>query len=189
MDDDIQTLRKTERLAHLDLYSHSILDERTAQAVSDAADRVVIRYHALMKDMPVLPRVAMASAVMHPTESSVAKGALMLSLIEDQTTSRVNDSVCLQSVYDNVCELLGDSHFFEILEGSAESCALAVFCQTAALATNSGRYIGFQAGPIRHSDMIYQLMREHGLCEGDELLLSRGALAHEHVSMLMRIIA
>lgn len=189
MDDDIRILHKADRLAHIDLYSHGVLDERTAEMVSDAADRVIVRYHALMRNMPVLARVAMASAPCHPTESSVAKGALMLTLIEEQTTRRPNRTVGLQSAYDNVCELLGDSHFFEILEESAESCALAVFCQSAALVRAPGRYGDFEAGPIEHVDTINQMMREHRLAEGDELLLSRGALRHEHVSMLMRVLA
>jgi len=188
MDTDLQTLHKAEKLDHLDLYRYEHLSDETAKEVSDAADRVVARHHARMIGMSTRERIAVASTPTHPVEASVAKGALMLVLIEEQTTRRRNQSVDLQSVYDNVTELLGDSHFFEILEQSAEACALAVFCQTAAIATGAGGYSGFEVTSAPHGKTIDSLMRKHGLYEGEEVILSRGGLRSEHVSMLEQVL-
>ena len=189
MDHDTAILRKAERLELVDLDTYADLDHATAEEVSDAADRVTARYHALMKDMPVMARVAMAGAPGHPTEASVAKGALMLTLIEDQTASRPNEDVDLQSVHDNVTYLMGDGHFFEILDQDAAACALAVYCQTAALARGSFRLGRIAVAQAPHADLIGSMLEEHGFGPDEEILLSRYAGTHDHAAMLTRILA
>lgn len=191
MDNDIAILRKAETLEHLDLETYDTLDEATAEEVSDAADRITARYHALMKGMPVLARVAMADAPEHPTEASVAKGAMMLTLIEEQTTKRLNEGVDLQSVHDNITDLLDDSHFFEILGQSAAACALAIYCQTAEIAMGAvTRRRNFTIEKAPHDFIVKALIDEHGYEPGDGFLLSRSNFdgKDNHISMLERIL-
>lgn len=190
MDQDTTILRKAEKLEHLDLDTYDDLDHETAEEVSNAADRVTARYHALMKDMPVAARVAMVAAPTHPTEASVAKGAMMLTLIEEQTTRRANDGVSLQSVHDNVTELLGDSHFFEIVEQPAESCAMAVYATTGGWSIGGGDTgrSKFDIAEVPHAGVVAELLREHGFHYEEAVMLSRYVGHHDHAGMLRRIL-
>lgn len=190
MDRDIAILHKAEKLDHLDLESYvDKLDPATAEEVSDAADRVIVRYHALMKNMPVLARVAMASAPAHPVEASVAKSALMLSLIEEQTRTRVNYEVTLQSAYDNVTDMLGDSHFFEILDQTAEACALAIYVTTAGWALSKDRRSNFELpNHVPHAGVVQQLLKDHDYDEHEAVMLSRHDNRNDHDGMLRMIL-
>lgn len=190
MDADISILHEAERLEHLDLDTYvDKLDQDTAERVSDAADRVTARYHALMKDMPVMARVAMASAPEHPVERSVANGALMLTLIEEQTATRQNDGVDLQSVHDNVTVLLGDSHFFEIVEQPAAACAMAVYATTGAAGMGERIYGRFTVTDAPHAPVIADLLSDHGYGTEEAVLLSRYVGQNDHMGMLARILA
>lgn len=189
MDADIAILHEAEKLEHLDLDTYvDKLDEETAERVSDAADRATARYHALMKDMPVMARVAMAAAPDHPVEASVAKGAMMLTLIEEQTTRRKNDDVDLQSVHDNVTDMLGDSHFFEIVDQTAEACALAVYATTGGWALSGERRRHFEIAEAPHAALVAQMLEEHGYHPDEAVMLSRFQGHNDHAGMLARIL-